>query len=114
LPEAASPAVPDPGVLSLGNLTLSQNTPGAWVDEEFIRLTYHESLVLRLFCEQANHVLPYNFLATSLWKECGRQEMRHLNVLIHRLRGKLSGSYPYSIETVRGRGYGLINSTKPS
>jgi len=35
---------------------------------------------------------------------------RHLNVLVHRLRSKLAGSYPYWIETVRGRGYGLLKA----
>jgi len=31
-------------------------------------------------------------------------------VLIHRLRGKLAGSPQFVIETVRGRGYGLLRA----
>jgi len=46
----------------------------------------------------------------SLWGDASRRSLRHLNVLIHRLRGKLAGSPQFVIETVRGRGYGLLRA----
>ena len=80
------------------------------IDGDIVDLTYHEIELLHLLMENAGRILSYEMLARSIWGNAERVTTRHLNVLVHRLRTKLAGSNPYWIETVRGRGYGLLKA----
>jgi DNA-binding response OmpR family regulator len=71
-------------------------------------LSFHEHELMRVLTDQPDRILPYEALTNLLWGASGRSQTRRLQVLVHRLRGKLAGSQPYSLETVRGRGYGLV------
>ena len=97
-------------VLEAGNLRLDLNTYRLSVDGEPIDLTYHELEVLRLFLEHPDTILPYDQITGAVWQRQDQRGKRYLNVLVHRLRSKLGASWPYLIETVRGRGYGLVKS----
>jgi DNA-binding response OmpR family regulator len=99
---------PEDAMLVRGNLVLRLESFRALLDGRVIDLTYHEFDLLRAFCEQPGRVISYEALVHSLWGASGRKPVRHLNVLVHRLRTKLAGLRPYVIETVRGRGYGLL------
>lgn len=100
----------DENVFTLGNLQLNLDNFRLAVDGEIMDITYLETELLRLLCLRPNAVITYEELTNLLWQRTNRASARHLNVLIHRLRAKLAGSYPYSIETVRGRGYGLLRA----
>ena len=95
---------------SLGNLTIDLDTYRVSVDGADILLSPNEFDALRVFFASPNRVLPYKALTEAIWKAQGPREVRKLKVLIYRLRLKIADSFPYVIETVRGRGYGLLRS----
>lgn len=97
-------------VITLGNLTLNLSNFRLTMDGTPVALTFHELELLRLFFEQPDRVITYQALCEELWGESNHASIRHLNVLVHRLRVKLPRAYPYAIETVRGRGYGLLKA----
>ncbi len=101
---------PDPAVRVLGNLTLNLNNYRVGVGGELVSLTFHEMELLQIFFDRPDRVIPYAEITSSVWGNTEAGTVRHLNVLVHRLRSKLAGSSPYVIETVRGRGYGLLKS----
>jgi len=106
-------AIETPGpsrVFTLGNLTLNLSNFRLTLDGRPVALTFHELELLRLFFEQPDRIITYQELCEGLWGESHHAAVRHLNVLVHRLRTKLPNTYPYAIETVRGRGYGLLKA----
>jgi len=107
-PQPAAPAQPE-GV-ALGNLSVDFATYRVWIDEDYVALGNREFALLSLFCSSPDQILPYNVLTAAAFKATGGRTLRHLNVVIHRLRAKLSRSYPYVIHTVRNRGYGLVHA----
>lgn len=94
--------------VSLGNLQLDLETFKVSVGPEPVRLTYQEFEVLRLLVESRDKVVTFEALTAAMWAASGQKETRRLNVLVCRLRRKLLPSAPYSLETVRGRGYGWL------
>ena len=110
----AEPDVSDQqAVVSIGNLSLNLDNYRVAIGGDVIDLTYHEIELLHIFVENADRVVSYETLARAIWGNAERVSVRHLNVLVHRLRSKLAGSDPYWIETVRGRGYGLLAAREP-
>ena len=97
-------------VISIGNLSVNLDNYRVAINGDIVDLTYHEIELLHLLMENAGRILSYETLARSIWGNAERVTTRHLNVLVHRLRTKLAGSNPYWIETVRGRGYGLLKA----
>jgi two-component system OmpR family response regulator len=100
--------------ISLGNLTLNTGSYSVFVDEKPVELSVHEFEVLLILVHQPDRILPYAQLAEEVWQSSDRRHIRHLNVLIHRLRQKLIDSRPFVIHTVRGRGYGLVRVRTPA
>ncbi len=100
---------PQPAI-ELGNLRLSYGDYRVHVNHRPIDLSVHEFEVLAALMRQADRVLSYAVLATEVWQHADRRHIRHLNVLIHRLRQKLEGCTGFSIQTVRGRGYGFLST----
>jgi tRNA (cmo5U34)-methyltransferase len=47
-------------------------------------------------------------ICRAIWGRAGPQEVKRLGVVISNLRKKLGGLSPYTIETVRSRGYGIV------
>lgn len=104
----ASPGEPQSRIDSLGNMSLDLNTYRLTIDGEPVDLTYYELELLHLFFQNPGRVLPYQFWSNGVLGKTDHGALRHLAVLVHRLRTKISRSTPYAIETVRGRGYGLL------
>ena len=98
------------GSLTAGNLSMNLDNFRVEIGAEAVELTYLEAEVLRVLLQNADRVVPYRELATTLAYDGGPPKNRHLAVLVHRLRTKLPGLEPYAIETVRGRGYGLLRA----
>jgi two-component system response regulator MprA len=94
--------------LTFAELTLNLANYRATLKDEVVDLNYHETELLRLLLQSPDRILPYDYLTSNLWGRTDRQSVRHLFVLIHRLRNKLQDSDSFVIETVRGRGYGLL------
>jgi DNA-binding response OmpR family regulator len=94
--------------LVLGNVKVNLRTFGVFVRDKAVNLTFHEFELLRLLCREVDRIVNYDSLCQSLWHSMGQKERRRLSVAICRLRSKLEASWPYRVETVRGRGYGFI------
>ena len=94
--------------VTLGNLQLSIASYQATVGGVAVDFTFQEFEFLRRLVANPDRIIPFDTLAIDLWDHSGHREIRRLNVIAFRLRAKLALSYPYRLETVRGRGYGLL------
>ena len=93
-----------------GNVRVNTATFAVFVRDKAVDLTFYEFELLRLLCREVDRIVKYDTLCQSLWHSIGQRERRRLSVAICRLRSKLEASWPYKVETVRGRGYGFIAS----
>ncbi len=100
--------------ITLGNLILNVGSYSVFINEQAIDLSVHEFEILSILAHQPDRILPYATLAEEVWASSDRRHIRHLNVLVHRLRQKLMDSHPFVIHTVRGRGYGLVRTRTPA
>ncbi len=100
--------------LDLGNLTVNFENSQVHVDRRPIDLTMQEFEALRVLLDGLNHILSCEEICASLWQDTDQRRLRSLPVLIHRLRRKLLDTSPFVIKTMRGRGYGLIDTRPPS
>jgi DNA-binding response OmpR family regulator len=105
-----SPAEARSGRLAAGNIDLDLATFQVSVGNGPAKLTYQEFELLRHLADFRDHVVSFDVLNGLIWGATGSAETKRLNVLVCRLRAKLAESFPYQIETVRGRGYGLLSS----
>jgi DNA-binding response OmpR family regulator len=96
--------------LVFGNVKVNLRTFGVMVRDRAVDLTFYEFELLRLLCREVDRIVNYDALCQALWSSIGQKERRRLSVAICRLRSKLTASWPYRVETVRGRGYGFIAS----
>ena len=96
--------------ITVGNLSLHFGSYRVTVDGEPVPFTAREFDLLRALCLEAGRIILFETLAQEVLGASDRRAIRHLNVLVHRMRAKLSGLSPYVLETVRFRGYGLLCS----
>ncbi len=94
--------------LTFGNLVVDTRRYRAIVNGEPVELTYLEFELLRLLANKPNRILSYKELKDVLWHDDASRVRRRLTVIVCRLRAKLGDLTPYRIQTVRGRGYGLV------
>ena len=95
--------------LVAGNIEMDLKTFRASVAGQPVGLSYQEFELLRYLVGSPDRVVSFAALGDFLWGAEGRRENRRLNVLVCRLRSKLTDSAPYRLATVRGRGYGLLS-----
>jgi DNA-binding response OmpR family regulator len=104
----------DPGrQLVAGNLSLDCEAHSVRVDGREVALTHQEFELLRRLAERRDEIIDRSELSLSMWGGAGPCEFKRLTVVISRMREKLAKSFPYKIETVRFRGYGLLCSSGP-
>jgi DNA-binding response OmpR family regulator len=96
------------GQFVFGNLVVDLDTYGVSVNDDPVELTFSEFELLRRFCEEPDKILDYESLCSAVWKATGPIFKRRLAVAICRIRSKLGELDSYRLETVRGRGYGLV------
>jgi DNA-binding response OmpR family regulator len=96
--------------LSVGNIELDLSTFRVSVGTRPANLSYQEFEMLNYLAGVPDRVASFSALSNFLWGTEGQKENRRLNVLVCRLRSKLTESAPYRLETVRGRGYGLLSN----
>jgi len=108
----ASLTEPAPSRLSVGSIELDLSTFRVTVAGRPANLSYQEFEMLRYLAGFPDRVASFAALSSFLWGTQGQKENRRLNVLVCRLRGKLAESAPYRLETVRGRGYGLLSRNR--
>jgi DNA-binding response OmpR family regulator len=96
--------------LQIGNVSVDLATFKAFVEVSPVNLTFQEFELLRYLADSRDRVVSFDALSSLLWGSPGPKHKRRLNVVVCRLRNKLRGSHPYRLETVRGRGYGLLSA----
>jgi DNA-binding response OmpR family regulator len=111
-PGGISPITPAPNLLKVGNIELDQSTFRVSVGTRPANLSYQEFEMLSYLAGFPDRVASFGALSSFLWGTQGQKENRRLNVLVCRLRSKLAESAPYRLETVRGRGYGLLSHNR--
>jgi len=94
--------------LVLGDLVINLSNYGVSVNDKEVGLTYYEFELIRRLGEEPDKIIDYDTLCEAVWSSTGRNEKRRLTVAICRIRAKLSGLSLYHLDTVRGRGYGLL------
>lgn len=97
-----------PAVFQVGNLRLDRERREAYLRDELLSLTYQEFEVLSVLLTQQNIVISHTAICCAIWGKAGAQETKRLGVVISNLRRKLDCLSPYTIETVRSRGYGIV------
>jgi tRNA (cmo5U34)-methyltransferase len=97
-----------PAVSRVGNLVLDRDKHEAWLGDDSLELTYQEFEVLSVLLIQPNIVISHTSISRTIWGAAGRPEVKRLGVVISNLRKKLGALSPYTIETVRSRGYGIV------
>jgi tRNA (cmo5U34)-methyltransferase len=95
-------------IFRVGNLMLDRERREAYLGEELLSLTYQEFEVLSVLLTQQNIVISHMAICRAIWGRAGQQEIKRLGVVISNLRRKLGSLSPYTIETVRSRGYGIV------
>ena len=94
----------------MGNLTIDRREFTARVGDRDINLTFVEFELLYVLAGKAGKVISRDELLRSIWKE-DSDEKHKLTVHISRLRRKLRGTAPWSLETVMKRGYVLRDNS---
>ena len=92
----------------VGNLTLDRERREAYLADDVLPLTFQEFEVLSVLLAQHDFVVSHAALCRAIWGRAGHQEVKRLGVVISNLRRKLTNLSPYTIETVRSRGYGIV------
>jgi DNA-binding response OmpR family regulator len=97
-----------PAELVFGNVVIDPATFGVAVNGKPAELAFYEFALLHRLCQEPDRIVDYDKLCDAVWSSRGPKERRRLSVAVCRLRAKLAGAWPYTVETVRGRGYGFI------
>lgn len=97
--------------VTVGNLSLNPMRCEATVDDQIIRLTVKESLLLELLMRNAGQVITKERILYKVWSYSSDIELSNVDLYIHYLRKKLPG---HSIRTIRGVGYCLQEYTDVS
>jgi DNA-binding response OmpR family regulator len=96
------------GVLEAGNLVLNLDSRCARLAGARLSLTHQEFEVLALLLRRTNVIVLHQDICRAIWGCTGPREVKRLGVVISNLREKLDHLSPYTISTVRSRGYGLV------
>ena len=98
--------------MQMGDLVADRDMHQVYVDGETVMLTLTEFKLLQLLMENPHQVLSRETLLARVWNYDSNTETRTVDTHVRRLREKL-GSCASMIETVRGVGYRMVESSGP-
>jgi len=101
-------AIESEAPLQVGDLRVDPAGRCATIKGEPLSLTHQEFDLLVVLMRAAGAVVSQRKICETLWGQEGRVEKKRLPVVMSHLRLKLIEAWPYAIETVRCRGYGLL------
>lgn len=90
--------------VTVGNLSLNPMRCEVTVDNQVIRLTVKESLLLELLMRNAGQVITKERILYKVWSYSSDIELSNVDLYIHYIRKKLPD---HRIRTIRGVGYCL-------
>lgn len=97
------------GPIMLGNLVLDRERYEVRIDGQRVALTFTEFALLDELVRRPGLVVLQEELLGALWGDASPKLAGRLRVQMSRLRKKLEDSTPWSIRTVKKRGYALTN-----
>jgi DNA-binding response OmpR family regulator len=98
------------GILSFGNVTVNFDIYQVSVGQARPVLARQQFDLLTNLALHRDTVIGFSELTQAIWGECSAAADRRLITLVHRLRTHMAGMYPYEIVSVRGVGYGLVDT----
>ena len=101
------------GVLRYGGITIDADRHAVTIDDEEVRLTAKEFLLLQYLVQHRGRVLSRDLLLTDVWGYQYTGGTRTVDVHIRRLREKLP-LLSDAIETIKQFGYKLAERPTPS
>jgi DNA-binding response OmpR family regulator len=105
--------LPAGGVLRYGGITIDADRHAVTIDDEEVRLTAKEFLLLQYLVQHRGRVLSRDLLLTDVWGYQYTGGTRTVDVHIRRLREKLP-LLSDAIETIKQFGYKLAERPNPS
>lgn len=108
LPSSQSMLTPEePSIYHLGPLRFEPENQTLLGEGEPQRLTFRESKLLDLFCQNKNQLLTRESILEFVWGDEGVMVGRSIDVFVSRLRKKLKTADNIKIASVHGVGYRL-------
>ena len=92
------------GLLRSGPIRMDLDSGTAGIDGKELRLNPKEYALLAQFLKKPGRILPYSFLAESVWGDGVLATRDTIKVTVHRLKEKL-GRLGGNIEAMPGQGY---------
>ena len=96
------------GVVTLGDLTIDENTYVARIKGQPLDLAYKEFELLKYLSQNAGRVFSRSQLLQEVWGYDFVGGSRTVDVHVRRLRAKLGTEYESLIKTVRNVGYKVV------
>ena len=96
------------GMISLGDLTIEEDTYTARLRGKVLELTYKEFELLKFLAQHPSRVFTREQLVTEVWGYDFFGGTRTVDVHVRRLRAKLGSEHESLIGTVRNVGYKMV------
>lgn len=113
-PRRILPDVQLTGIVTLGSMMFDEKNRKLIINGETIDLTETETRVLHIFASSPNETIERSRLQKEIWEDKGVIVGRSLDMFISKLRKKLEPDPSISIVVIRGKGYKLEISSKPT
>lgn len=98
------------GLIRVGNLIIDRDRYTVRVGEELVTLTYIEFELLAKLASSRGRVLSQQQILETVWGRDHENGCSKLAVHVSRLRKKIAASQPWTIRTVKKRGYALTDA----
>lgn len=95
----------DSQIVNIGRYQFHLNKQVLLIDEEERKLSFRESELLRLLCQNRNQVIDRKDILNLLWGNDSFFNSRNLDVYITKLRSYLKADPSLEIITIKGVGY---------
>lgn len=102
------PDEPPADEILLGAYTFQKNRQVLWHGGEPRKLSYRESELLKLLCENTNEIVERRNILTLLWGSDSFFNSRTLDVYITKLRNYFKSDPSIEIITIKGIGYRFV------
>jgi DNA-binding response OmpR family regulator len=93
---------------TLGKYTFDSLKHLLYDDGTTYKLTTRETELLKMLCENANHVLERNYALNTIWEDDNYFNARSMDVYITKLRKYLKDEPSVEILNIHGKGFKLI------
>jgi DNA-binding response OmpR family regulator len=103
----------EPGLVTVGDLTIEEATYTARLKSTMLDLTYKEFELLKFLAQHPGRVFSRSQLLKEVWGYDYFGGTRTVDVHVRRLRAKLGSEYEAMIGTVRNVGYKFVKPPEP-